>query len=414
MQALRQQASSSSSSVNLLPSLINSFALYNCEPTPNSYHFVIKTLIKTSQSHNIPPVLDHLEKIEKFETPESIFTDLIELHGQNNEFQEAIDLFFRLPNFRCTPSVDSLNCLLSVLCKRKEGLGVVPQVLLKSRLMNIRLEESSFCILIKALCRFKKPKNAISLLYHMVDHDIDIDHGSFSLILLTLCQQNDLKRDELTGLLEEMKKLGFCLDRTDWVNVIRFLVKSGNGMEGLDALIEMKSEGFKPDVICYTMVMDGVISEGNYESADQLFDEMLVLGLVPDINTYNVYVNGLCKQNKFDEGIMMLSSMEELGCEPNTITYNTLLSSIYESGEIDKARDYLKLVKAKGLLLNSRTYDVIVCRLSKNGLLSEALNLLTEILEKNVLPGCKSWEALIVGFKIEHSFKEVNLNAMYL
>ncbi|KAI3708128.1 hypothetical protein L2E82_37208 [Cichorium intybus] len=104
MQALRQQASSSSSPVNLLPSLINSF----------------------------PPVLDHREKIEKFETPESIFTDLIELHGQNNEFQEAIDLFFRLPNFRCTPSVDSLNCLLSVLCKRKDYL-ILDEVVLVGR-----------------------------------------------------------------------------------------------------------------------------------------------------------------------------------------------------------------------------------------------------------------------------------------
>ncbi|KVH90370.1 pentatricopeptide repeat-containing protein At2g38420, mitochondrial [Cynara cardunculus var. scolymus] len=446
MQALRHQASSSSS-INLLSSLVNSFALYNCDPTPTAYRFAIKTLIKTSQSHHIPPLLHHLQTFEKFETPESVLIDIIEFHGENNEFQEAIDLFFRLPTFRCIPSVDSLNCLLSVLCKRKEGLGVVPQVLLKSRLMNIRLEESSFVILIEALCRFKKPKNAIGLLYHMVDHDIDIDQRSFSLVLLTLCQQNDLKSNEVMSLLEEMTKLGFCLEKTDWGNVIRFLVKRGNGMEALEALSKMKLDGFKPDAICYTMVLDGVISEGDYETADQLFDEMLVLGLIPDINTYNVYMNGLCKQNKFDDGIKMLSSMEELGCKPNMITYNTLLSAIYESGEVGKARDFLKNVRAKGVLLHSRTYqiviyrmivtddiagaldlleemvqkslviqpstfDEIVCRLCQNGLVSKALNLLTELLEKNVLPGCRSWEALIVGFHIKHGFNEIDLNAM--
>ncbi|KAL4562945.1 hypothetical protein LXL04_026976 [Taraxacum kok-saghyz] len=412
MQALRQQASSSSSSANLLSSLINSFALYNCDPTPNAYHFVIKTLIKTSQSHYIGSVLYHLEKVEKFETPETIFTDLIEFHGENNEFQEAIDVFFRLPDFRCTPSVDSLNCLLSVLCKRKEGLGVVPQVLLKSRLMNIRLEESTFCILIKALCRFKKPKNAISLLYHMADHEIDIDHGSFSLILSTLCQQFDLERNEVTKLLEEMKKLGFCLDRTDWVNVIRFLVKTGNGMEALEALSEMKSDGFKPGVICYTMVMDGVISEGNYESADQLFDEMLVIGLVPDINTYNVYVNGLCKQKKFDDCFLMLTSMEEIGCKPNAITYNTLLSAIYENGELTKASDFFKIVRGKGVFVNSRTYDLMIKRMVNEDDMLEAFDLLEEMVGKNVVPSCRSWEAMIVGFQIEHSFNEINLSAM--
>lgn len=175
MQALRHQASSSSSNNNLLFSLINSFSLYKCTPTPNSYHFVIKTLIKTSQSHHIPSVLNHLEKDEKFQTLESIFIDLITLHGQKNQFQQAIDIFFRLPNFRYTPTVDSLNCLISVLCNRKQGFQLIPLVLLKSRSMNIRLEDFTFTILIKALCRFNNPENAIALLYHMVDHDIDRD-----------------------------------------------------------------------------------------------------------------------------------------------------------------------------------------------------------------------------------------------
>jgi len=215
MQALR-----SSSPTNLLSSLLKSFALYNTNPTPNSYHFIIKTLIKTSQSHHIPPILHHLEKFETFETPQSILIDLIEFYGVKNEFQKAIELFFRSPDFRCTPTVDSLNCLLSVLCRRKQGLEVVPQVLLKSRLLNIRLEESSLVILIKALCEFKNPKNAIALLRHMVDHDIDVDGRSFSLILLTLCQQKNLECDEVMGLLEEMKRLGFCLDGKDWVNVM--------------------------------------------------------------------------------------------------------------------------------------------------------------------------------------------------
>ncbi|KAI3714362.1 hypothetical protein L1987_72961 [Smallanthus sonchifolius] len=445
MQALRHQASSSP--VNLLSSLVESFALYNCDPTPNSYHFVIKTLIKTSQSHHIPSVLYHLEKFEKFETPESILIDLIEFYGERNEFQKAIDVFFRLPDVRCTPSVDSLDCLLSVLCRRKEGLEVVPQVLLKSRLLNIRLEESSFAILIKALCKFKKPKNAIGLLHHMVDHDIDIDHRSFSLILFTLCQQNYSECGEVMGLMEDMKQLGFCLDRTDWGNVIRFLVRRKMGVEALEALRKMILDGFKPDVICYTMVLDGVISIGEYESADQLFDEMLVLGLVPDITTYNVYVNGLCKQKKFDDGIEMLSCMEKIGCRPSMITYNTILSAIYENGEVVMASCFLKHVRGKGVLLNSGTYETIICRmvragdisealdlleemvhrsltpqpstldeiissLCRNGLVSKGLNLLTEMLGKNILPGCRSWEALIVGFRIEHAFKEIDLSAM--
>ncbi|KAD0001315.1 hypothetical protein R6Q59_018359 [Mikania micrantha] len=408
MQALRHQASSSP--INLLSSLVESFALYNCDPTPNSYHFVIKTLIKTSQSHHISSVLNHLEKFEQFETPESILIDLIEFHGVRNEFQKAIEIFFRSPNFRCTPTVDSLNCLISVLCTRKEGLEIVPQVLLKSRLMNIRLEESSFAIFIRALCRYRKPKSAIGLLHHMFDHNFDIDGRSFSLILLTLCQQNDLECDEVMGLLEELKKLGFRLDRTDWGNVIRFLVKKKKGVESLEALSKMKLDGFKPDVICYTMVMDAVISAGDYESADQVFDEMLVMGLDPDINTYNVYMIGLCKQNKFDDGIKLLSSMEELGCKPNMISYNALLSAIYESGELGMAGYFLKRVRGKGAILMSETYEKIIYRLVRAGYVSDALDLLEEMMHKSLVPQPSTLEGIVSSLCQNGSVpKELNL-----
>ncbi|KAF5759579.1 putative tetratricopeptide-like helical domain superfamily [Helianthus annuus] len=387
MQALRTQASSSSS-VNLLSSLTESFALYNCNPTPNSYHFILKTLIQTSQFHQIHSVLNHLEKNEKFETPESIFIDLIQFYGRKNEFQEAIELFFRIPNFRCDVSVDSLNCLLWVLCRRKEGLQIVPQVLLKSRLINVRLEASSFVILVEALCRFNKPVHAIGLL---------VDRASFSLILRTLCQQNTLECDHVMGLVEEMKKLGFCFDGTDWGNVIRFLVRRNKGVEALEALNGMKLDGFMPDVISYTMVLDAVISAGEFERADQVFDEMLVSGLVPDIHTYNVYVSGLCKQNKFDDGIKMVSSMEELGCKPNMITYNMLLSAICYRGELGMARDFFKHVRGKGGVMNSEAYEMIISRMVSVGDVSEALDLLKEMVEKGLVPKPSTLDEIVSG-----------------
>lgn len=142
MRALKESASLSTT--HLFSSLIDSFAIYNCDPTPNAYHFVIKTLMKTSQFHQLHPVLDRLEKVENFETPEYIFIYLIEFYGNSNRIQEAIEVFLKIPNFRCNPSVDSLNSLLSVLSNNPEGLKIVPQVVLKSELMNIRMEESKF------------------------------------------------------------------------------------------------------------------------------------------------------------------------------------------------------------------------------------------------------------------------------
>ncbi|XP_059642831.1 pentatricopeptide repeat-containing protein At2g38420, mitochondrial [Cornus florida] len=442
MRYLKQQ-STKTSPTHLLSALIDSFKIFNCDPTPSAYHFLIKTLTQTSQSHQLTPLLNHLQYVENFQTPEYIFVYLIEFYGHNNMIQQAIDLFFRIPSFRCTPSVVSLNSLLSVLTKNREGLRIVHQILLKSQLMSIRIEGSSYCILIRALCRIRKVGYAIKLLNCMIIDGYSIEAVSMcSLTLSALCEQRDVYSGvEIMGFLEETKKLGFCPNGADWCNVVRFLVKKGKGMDALDALNRMKTDGIKPDIVCYTMVLDGVIEEGKYTDVDELFDEMLVLGLVPDIYTYNVYISGLCKQNKVEEGIKMLDFMEELGCKPNMITYNILLEGFCKVGELAKAKKLVREMELKGMQQNawtcgimirglvrigefdeacswlrkmleecciphSSTIDEIVCGLCQRGLVCNAMELLEEMVGKDVAPGIRAWEALILGFGYNPSFEE--------
>ena len=232
--------------------------------------------------------------------------------------------------------MNSLNSLLYVLCRSSEGLKLVPEMLMKCQVMNIRLEVSSFRVLITALCRIGKIGFAIQMLNYMIDDGYGLDPRCCSLILSSLCEQKDLALSnfEVLGFLEAMKKVGFTLNMMDYSDVVRFLVKEGRGLDALDVLRQMKVEGIKPDIVCYTMVLRGIIAKGEYRRADELFDELLVLGLVPDIYTYNAYINGLCKQNNVEEGLNIISSMENLGCKPNLISYNLLLKAVSKNGEI--------------------------------------------------------------------------------
>lgn len=435
-----------SPSTHLLSSLIDSFAAYFCALTPTAYHFVIKTLANTHtpQFDQLHLLLDRLENVETFETPEYIFVDLIKIYGDANMDQHAIDLFFRIPKFRCIPTVHSLNALLSILCRKPGGLRVVPQIIWKSQLMNIRIEESSFRVLIKALCRIRRVNYAIALLKYMIDDGFSVDGKMCSLILSKLCDRKDLSGVEVMGFLDEMRELGFCPEREDWGNVISFLVKKGKGLDALDVLHQMKMSGVKPDTVCYTMVLDGVISEGDYENAEELFDEMLVLGLIPDIETYNVYINGLCKQNNTDAVIEMLACMEEMGCNPDLITYNTLLGALCECGELSRASEIFKQMGSKGVRMNSKTcaimigglsskceieeafrlveemagkccthhsstFDETLCELCRKGLVCKALELLRKIVCKNVGPGARAWEALLLGSGFKHGLEETAL-----
>lgn len=431
----------------LLSTLLDSFKAYSCDPNPKAYYFVIKTLTNTSQLQDIPAVLDHLEHLEKFETPESILVYLIKFYGLSDKVQDAVDLFFRIPRFRCTPTVCSLNLVLSLLCRKREYLKMVPEILLKSQHMNIRIEESTFRVLIKALCRIKRVGYAIKMLNCMIEDGYGLDERICSSIISSLCEQKDMTSVEALVVWRDMRKLGFCPGVRDYTNMIRFLVKEGKGMDALDVLNQQKQDGIKPDVVSYTMVLSGLVAEGEYAKLDQLFDEILVFGVVPDVYTYNVYINGLCKQNNVDEALEIVASMEELECKPNVVTCNTLLGALCAAGDISKAREVMKEMGWKGVGLNlhsyrimldglvgkgeigeacflleemlekcffprSSTFDNIIFQMCQKDLIAEAIELTKKIVAKSFVPGARAWEALLLKSGSKLGFSEITFSGL--
>lgn len=431
---------------HLLTALIDSFAMYECVPSPNAYHFVIKSLFKNpSKWDQIPQVLDHIQKVAIFETPEYILIDLIKFYGDCNMVQHAVELFYRIPQFRCNPSVHSLKALLLVLCE-KGSLGIVPEVLIKSQVMNIRIEESCFGILIKALCRIGKVNHAAELLNCMVNDGFSLDERICSYILKSMCEQKECNGTEIMCFLEHLRKLGFCPNIGDWYNVIQFVVHKENSNEAMKALSRMKMDRIEPDIVCYNLILNKLILEDDYEKADQLFDEMLVLGLVPNIFTYNSFINGLCQQNKVEEGIKMLGSMDELGCKPDLVTYNTILRAVIRERRTNLAREIISKMEIKGVQLNSKTYDLIfsgllgnseveedcdfdflkgminrvlvydsfqffdnvLCGLCQRGMHQIAFEVVKKMGDKNISPGMRSWEALLQGAGFIHSSVDIS------
>ncbi|XP_022157332.1 pentatricopeptide repeat-containing protein At2g38420, mitochondrial isoform X1 [Momordica charantia] len=431
-QAANSPEQSNSDQPYLLSALVSSFKAYCCHPTPNAYHFVLKTLARTSQFHHIPLVLDRLERVEKFETPEYIFADLIKFYGRMNRIQDAITIFRRIPMFRCVPSTLSLNPLLFLLCKNGEGIRMVPEIILNSQAMGIRLEESTFRILITALCKINRVGHAMEIFNNMITEGYGLNPGICSFILSSLCEQKRSSSSEVLSFLEQMRQKGFCPCVVDYSNIIKFFVRRGMSSDALDLLNKMKADGFKPDIVSYTMVLNGVIGDGDYKMADELFDELLLFGLIPDIYTYNVYIHGLCKQGDPGAGIQMISRMEELGCKPNVITYNILLETFCKTRKLDEARKLRSEMQLKGLAENLLTFRIminglfnngevieaciileemlggcfppqistfgeILSWLCKRGMVGKALELLTLMVGKNFSPGAKAWEILLLS-----------------
>ncbi|XP_016727732.2 pentatricopeptide repeat-containing protein At2g38420, mitochondrial [Gossypium hirsutum] len=423
---------------DFVPSLLQSLSLYNLHQSPQAYHFLIKTLLHNRQFHHIPSLLHHLQ-LQHFQTPEYIFTHLVKFYGNANRIPDAVDIFYRIPQFRCFPSAYSLNALLALLCRSQRGLKLLPQVLLNSLHMNIRLEESTFRLLVCTLCRMNKVAYAIEILQRMLDDGLGVNDKVFSFVLSSVSAEGDLDGEDVIGFWRGLRKLGFSPAMGDYDGVVRFLVKKGRGLDAWDVLNQMKSDGIKPGIISYTMVLNGVTAEGDYILADELFDELLMLGLVPNVYTYKAYIDALCKQNKVEEGIKMVACMEELGCKPNVLIYNTLLRTISKAGEISRARELVKEMKYKGIEMNwvsytiiidglvsngeileacalveevlhkcifikSLTFDEVICGLCQRGLVCKALELLGKMVERSISPGARVWEALLLSSESRPKF----------
>ncbi|KAG9449411.1 hypothetical protein H6P81_009376 [Aristolochia fimbriata] len=389
---------------HLLSALTGTFHSYGCRPIVLAYSLVINYIAQKSLFNQLPPLLDHIENSDTFEPPERIFVDLIRNFGEANMVKEAYDLFFKMPKFRCSPSIISLNMLLSTLSKKKDGLVLVHEVLKRTPEMNIRLETSSFHILIKGLCQIGKVKSSIEILNLMQDHDCVPDAEVYSIIFSSLCKY--ASSSEVKDFLDEMGKAGFSPNEYQYYSLINLFVKDGRSMDALELLNRMKLEGIKPNVYCYTSILDGLISISDFERVDFLFDEMLVLGIVPDVVTYTVYINGLCKQGNFEGGIKMLACMEELGCKPNVFTYNTLMAGYTKDGNLNKASNLFKKMCSKGVEGNLHTHRILIDGFLSIGEFREAYVLLKQSLNKGHVPQPSSFDTMICGLCEMGSYSE--------
>ncbi|XP_078446974.1 pentatricopeptide repeat-containing protein At2g38420, mitochondrial-like [Wolffia australiana] len=333
---------------DLIGTVNSTFYRYGLKPGFPAYSFIIKDLIQKGISQRIPPILNHLEETASFDISESLFVNIIRSYGDSFMLQEAIDLFFRIPNFQCSPSVKALNTLLSVLCKRREGLALVPEVLSRTTELKLRLEDSSFMILIKALCKNGRVGAAVELLEEMKLQKYVPHQRIYSMILSSVYKIEDFSM--VISFFEQMKSAGVSLRAVDYNCVINALVKEGRADDAYGILSEMSSKVLRPSVGNYTVVLGGFMSSEDFQMAEEVFDEMLVKGLYPDSCTYSAYIEGLCKQGKVEEAWKMLICMKKMGIRPDSAICETIIRVCIQSDESDKARKIMKEMQEAGLI----------------------------------------------------------------
>ncbi|KAH7654021.1 Tetratricopeptide-like helical domain-containing protein [Dioscorea alata] len=436
------------SETNFVSMLVDCFRIYGSNPSFSGYSFMVQHLLHKNFHSYLPPILDHLEKSERIDVPEKFFVNLIHEYGKADMLQEAVNMFLRIPKFRCSPSALSLNSVLNILCRKNDGLALIHDVLLKAPALNIRLEASSFRILIRALCRTGRVGFAIELFNIMQQlHEFIPDSGFYLLILRALCKYST--PDEVMKFLEDMWNGGVLPSTWEYNAVINLLVSKGRLNDAYSILTRMKVEGKRPDIISYTTILNGFILVNNFIEAEEVFDEMLVLGIDLDVVTYNTYISGLCKQREFGRAYRMVLCMEKAGCKPDTESFNTLMDGYTKAGEHVKVKEVMsKMLEkgyqgnsrtnailidgllmeqkpaeacqmlmemvSKGLIPNSATFNAVVCSLCQKNFLDKGIQVLEEMISHSIAPDDSLWEALLSAINLRREEMAVHLEEMIL
>ncbi|KAJ3684122.1 hypothetical protein LUZ61_013286 [Rhynchospora tenuis] len=252
-----------------------------------------------------------------------------------------------MPELKCTPTAASLNQLLSILCERKERLYMVKDVLLKSQEMRIRVDTSTFWVLIEALCKHRKAKFAIEIVGVMGLFECDPDPRMYSHVLKSLCDCDDPNSwSNKIAFVGEMRNAGFLLTNLDCYKVIGLLVKEGKIDEAYCFVTEMSIDGTNPDINCYNKLLSGYCEAGRLVMVDKVFDEMLIGGMAPNVHIFEIYIDGLAKKGDVDGVVKMVKCMERAGFNANVKIYNKMIGGFMHSGKSNEVRELMDEIRS--------------------------------------------------------------------
>ncbi|XXG90440.1 hypothetical protein AAC387_Pa12g2208 [Persea americana] len=192
-------------------------------------------------------------KTENCRLSDEFFYRIIKIYGNVvNNPEQAIKILFRMPDFRCWPSVKTFNFVLNMLVCAKQ-FDVIHEVYLGAPRLGVTIDACCFNILIKALCQLDKLDAAFALLHEFPKQNCRPNTKTYSTLMHGLCKQGRV--DEAMDLLHQMKLKGCSPNSGSYQAVLYGLLGCEKFVEAKDFIDRMHSE----DLALKQMVHQGFV-----------------------------------------------------------------------------------------------------------------------------------------------------------
>ncbi|XXG90441.1 hypothetical protein AAC387_Pa12g2208 [Persea americana] len=265
-------------------------------------------------------------KTENCRLSDEFFYRIIKIYGNVvNNPEQAIKILFRMPDFRCWPSVKTFNFVLNMLVCAKQ-FDVIHEVYLGAPRLGVTIDACCFNILIKALCQLDKLDAAFALLHEFPKQNCRPNTKTYSTLMHGLCKNDRV--NEAFELFDRMEKEDCYPDTITFNILISGLCKQGRVDEAMDLLHQMKLKGCSPNSGSYQAVLYGLLGCEKFVEAKDFIDRMHSEGIFPSCLSYKMLIEGLCNLNLLNSVDLALKQMVHQGFVPRMGTWKKILGSM--------------------------------------------------------------------------------------
>ncbi|KAH1080438.1 hypothetical protein J1N35_020199 [Gossypium stocksii] len=323
-----------------------------------SYRILVDVLGSNQQFAILWDFLVEIRDSKQFESNPEIFWLVFKAYCRANLPGDAIRAFDRMVEFGIKPSVDDVDKLLFLLCKKK----------------------------------FVKRAQGF---FDRIKHEFELSAKSYSILLRGWGDIGEA--GQARKVFDEMLQRGCSIDVLAYNSLLEALCKGGCVDEAYKMFREMGLNGIEPNACSYSVFIRAYCEANDIHAAFKVLDRMRRYNLVPNLFTYNCIIKKLCKNDKIDEAYQLLTEMIERNINPDTWSYNVILAYHCEHSEVNRALRLISRMQKNDCLPDKHTYNMPLKLFIRIGRFDKATELWESMADRGFYPSVSTYAVMVHG-----------------
>lgn len=357
----------------------------------DNYHIIIDILGRSKQFPLIWDFLGEMKESQSCEISSVIFWVIFSAYSRANLPSDAIRAFKNMVDFGIHPSINDLDQLLYVLCKRRHVRDA--QLFFDEVKHEFNPSVKTYSILVRGWGYIGESSEAHKVFDEMLVRGCCVDVHAYNSILESMCKGGDV--NGAYKLFRDMRPKGLEPDAFTYSIFIHASCNANDLHSAFRVLDRMKRYNLVPNVFTYNTIIKTLCKNDKTEEAYQLLDEMIERKVKPDVWSYNAILAFHCNRLEVNMATKLVSRMDTDSCEPDRHTYNMLLKMLIRVGRFDRVTSLWEKMEETGFHPSASTHAVMIhgfCR--KKGMVEEACRYFEMMVDGGIPPYSSTCELL--------------------